>query len=327
MKKFIVITSVFEPTRAIHDFTGLKDYRVVVVGDKKTIANWHCDGVVYLSVKDQLETNNHLNKTLPFDHYCRKMAGYLYAIANGAEMIIDADDDNIPKVDWEFPGFEGLFSFIPADQGFVNIYQLYSTQAIWPRGLPLNLVTTQFELKKKLISNRCRVGIWQGLADENPDVDAVYRLTNNAPCYFKNRKPVVLGKNTLSPFNSQNTAFRKELFPLLYLPVSVNFRFTDILRGLIAQPIMWLYDYHLGFTNATVIQKRNPHDYQEDFISEIPMYQYSGQINSIVDAVISGENSIAANLRNVYHALREKNIVSGLELTTLEAWLADLQNS
>ena len=69
------------------------------------------------------------------------------------------------------------------------------------------------------------------------------------------------------PYNTQNTATRKELFPLLYLPAYVTFRFTDILRGLIAQPIMWLYDYHLGYSGATVTQKRNAHDYFEDFQS------------------------------------------------------------
>lgn len=74
----------------------------------------------------------------------------------------------------------------------------------------------------------------QGLADENPDVDAIYRLTNDTPCYFDERAPVVLEAGTLCPFNSQNTATRRELFPLLYMPVFITFRFTDILRGLAA---------------------------------------------------------------------------------------------
>ena len=39
---------------------------------------------------------------------------------------------------------------------------------------------------------------------------------------------------TYSPFNSQNTLWRKELLPLAYLPSKVTFRYTDILRGMIA---------------------------------------------------------------------------------------------
>ena len=59
---------------------------------------------------------------------------------------------------------------------------------------------------------------------------------------------MVLGTGTMSPFNTQNTLIRKELFALLYLPTYVTFRFTDILRGLVAQPIMWAAGYALGFT-------------------------------------------------------------------------------
>ena len=41
----------------------------------------------------------------------------------------------------------------------------------------------------------------------------------------------------------------------MYLPTFVTFRFTDILRSYVAQPIMWNAGYRLGFTNATVTQK------------------------------------------------------------------------
>lgn len=268
--------------------------------------------------------NFQLAKVLPYNHYCRKMLGYLKAIQDGTDIIIDTDDDNIPKENWGFPEFEDKFDYIPGDKGFINIYQLYTQQNIWARGLPLNLITKQFGLEKDLLKQDCKVGVWQGLADEDPDVDAIYRLTSDKPCNFENRAPIVLGKGTISPFNSQNTMFRKELFPLLYLPTYVTFRFTDILRGLIAQPIMWLYDYHLGFSNATVIQKRNPHDYMKDFISEIPMYQFCEQVIETVDKSITASKDIAANLFNSYNALLKENIVTENELITLEAWLNDL---
>ena len=80
----------------------------------------------------------------------------------------------------------------------------------------------------------CNVGVWQGLADEDPDVDAIYRLTSDTPCYFNERNPVVLAKGTVCPFNTQNTIIIKPLFNLLYLPTTATFRFTDILRGLVA---------------------------------------------------------------------------------------------
>lgn len=323
MKKAIVMTSIFPPTEAVYAFSKMKEYKLIVVGDKKTPVNWFCTNVDYISVDNQERCNYSLSTVLPYNHYCRKMIGYLKAIDLGAEHIIDTDDDNIPKQNWVFPEFNQSFECIN-NKGFVNIYQLFTKQNIWPRGLPLNLITTDFELEQHLKNRVCNVGIWQGLADENPDVDAVYRLTNDAPCVFDERPPIVLDKGTICPFNTQNTIIRKELFTLMYLPTHVTFRFTDILRGLVAQPIMWLYNYQLGFINATVIQKRNYHNYMNDFISEIPMYQFCDKIIELITGCIASSESIEANLYNAYESLLKYNIVCDQEMKTLNAWLNDL---
>jgi hypothetical protein len=326
MKKSIIITSIFKPTKAVLAFSRLIDHELIVVGDMKTPENWKCKNVQYLSIESQKRTSYKIKKHIPLNHYCRKMFGYLLALSNGAEVIIDTDDDNIPKTNWKFPEFEGKYPMISTDMGFVNIYDFYTKQKIWPRGYPLELVNSGQKLTKKNIVNKeVKVGVWQGLADEDPDVDAVYRLVSNEPCLFSDYGPSVLGKRTITPFNSQNTAFRKELFPLLYLPSFVTFRFTDILRGLVAQPIMWLYGYHLGFINATVTQKRNPHDYMKDFKSEIPMYLHGRDIVDLVSTSISAKKGIEDNLFTAYEQLRKNDIICDKELATLEAWLIDLK--
>jgi hypothetical protein len=325
MKNSIVITSIFNPTEAVNLFSKMNDYDLIVVGDQKTPQDWFCKEATFISVERQNEVAKYLNKVLPYNHYCRKMIGYLYAIEKGATIIVDTDDDNIPKKNWRFPAFEGVFDYIPDGKGHVNIYSLYTKQKIWPRGLPLRLINKTEDLGTGIIQRQVNVGVWQGLADEDPDVDAIYRLTSDTPCVFEEREPVVLGYHTITPFNTQNTIIRKELFPLLYLPTYVTFRFTDILRGLVAQPIMWLFGYHLGFVSATVVQKRNPHDYFKDFISEIPMYQHCENITGIVSSVISKDETISSNLYKAYTALKDNYIVSEQELTTLKAWLKDLE--
>jgi hypothetical protein len=324
VKKAIVITSIFEPTEAVVSFSKLSDYHLIVVGDKKSPKDWHCDNVEYLSVDRQETLPYQLSKVLPFNHYCRKMLGYLAAIEQKAAYIIDTDDDNYPKENWGFPVFESEFDMIDGPAGFVNIYQYYTKQKIWPRGLPLDLINTDFQIEKFTSTQNCNVGIWQGLADEDPDVDAIYRLTDNTPCYFDDKPPIVLNRGTVCPFNTQNTIIRKELFALLYLPTYVTFRFTDILRGLVAQPIMWLYGYQLGFINATVVQKRNVHNYMDDFTSEIPMYQHCNKIVDLVTTVISADNTVEVNLRNAYNILLANSIVCEKEIVTLESWLADI---
>lgn len=326
MKKSIIITSIFEPTEAVQRFAKIPDHELIVVGDKKSPEGWAHENVKYLSVEDQEELNFNLHKDLPYNHYCRKMLGYLYAMKNGCDCIIDTDDDNIPNENWTFPEQKRAYDFLQEDMGFVNIYQLFTDQKIWPRGLPLDLISKDFKLEKHLDKNTVKVGVWQGLADEDPDVDAVYRLTNGSMCHFQNREPVVLGKGTISPFNSQNTMIYKEFFPLLYLPSHVTFRFTDILRGLIFQPIMWQSDYHLGFLDATVVQKRNPHDYMKDFVSEIPMYQHCHEVIEIVDKAISSSAGMVDNLHRAYLALLDHSIVKPEEIATLESWLKDVEN-
>ena len=146
MNKKIVITSIFPPTTAVEAFSRMSDYELIVVGDKKTPPDWSCENVHYISPADQEQSGFEISKLLPFNHYSRKMIGYLHAMAQGADLMVDTDDDNIPKPDWTFPEFDAEFDFIPANKGFVNVYQLYTDAPIWPRGLPLKLIKTQTTL-------------------------------------------------------------------------------------------------------------------------------------------------------------------------------------
>ena len=50
---------------------------------------------------DQLNSEFTIANLLPKNHYTRKNLGYLYAIKNGADAIIDTDDDNFPDpIEW-----------------------------------------------------------------------------------------------------------------------------------------------------------------------------------------------------------------------------------
>ncbi len=321
MTTTIVITSIFPPSEAVRRYAALPGYRLVVAGDRKTPSSWSCDGAVFLPLERQQAIGRELHELMPLDHYCRKMFGYLVAIRDGAQRIVDTDDDNIPKPEFGFPPLEGAFDLVPKHRGYANVYAYFTGRKIWPRGLPLRCIASR---PPQLEQAQSRIGIWQGLADEDPDVDALYRLTDNTPCWFDAKPPLALGEGTLAPLNSQNTLFRRELFPLLYLPTQVSFRFTDILRGWVAQPILWAHGYRAGFTQATVVQKRNPHDYFKDFLSEIPMYQHGEEVPEIVGAAIGASRSVADNLHEAYVALERRGIVERKELQVLDAWLKAL---
>ena len=324
MSKFIVITSIYKPTESVSSFSRQDCYELIVVGDKKTPPDWRHDNVIYLSIDQQEGLGFELSRHLPYNHYSRKMLGYLYAMRNKADVIVDTDDDNIPLSHWSFPEFSGNYPVIPKGMGFVNAYELYTKQKIWPRGYPLRFVNgTKTIYPDSISEKKVSVGVWQGLANEAPDVDAIYRLTSDQMCIFEDNGSYVLDEGTITPFNSQNTAFIKDLFVLLYLPAFVSFRFTDILRGLVAQPIMWLYGFNLGLTNATVRQKRNPHDYMKDFESEIPIYLHSEEIIDLVSSCVTANRKIDENLYDAYYELNRQNIVCKQEMECLAAWLND----
>ena len=119
------------------------------------------------------------------------------------------------------------------------------------------------------------------------------------------------------------TARLRGFVKLLYLPADVTFRFTSVLRGLVAQPIMWVHGYQLGFTAATVQQECSPHDYLQDFKSEIPAYLQPYRVVAAVTRAIIPKNTVSENLRQAYAELAKEAIVTPQELDLLDCWLAD----
>lgn len=319
----IVITTINGPTGPIQAFANMQNKQLFVVADEKTPFPWSLENVHLIQAKSKSDIQSQTSRLLPVNHYSRKNLGYLEAARSGAEIIIDTDDDNFPLDNFGFPDFNGRYLSTQNFDGWLNAYEYFTDSKIWPRGLPLSLINTK--TKQPLIRLEQNVGVWQGLANGDPDVDAVYRLTNEGVFSFREHEEVVLSPGTVCPFNSQNTAFRKELFPLLYIPSTVSFRFSDILRSLVAQPIMWLAGFSLGFTRATVFQDRNPHDFFLDFKDEIEMYFNVQECLECAHEFSSPELSVENNLISVYRELERRKIVRPEELLILKSWLEELK--
>lgn len=137
---------------------------------------------------------------LPWNHFGRKNVGYLYAILHGALEIWDFDDDNGLLLDdmlqipdktpdnktntinvrelkyYSYPSF--------------NPYPLMGAPSspCWPRGIPLehiksNLTSFQLSFTTTRLPVQ-HIGIIQSLANHDPDMDAIYRLTQPLPFDF-----------------------------------------------------------------------------------------------------------------------------------------------
>ncbi|MCF7795390.1 STELLO glycosyltransferase family protein [Patescibacteria group bacterium] len=314
-KRSIVITTINSKNVVLDKFSKIKDYNLIIVGDKKSPTSYDLNAE-YINIDKQLSLFPKFAKSISYNHYARKNIGYLYAIIRNSDIIAESDDDNMPKKDWGLIPTANRLKTIIAPQ-FPNVYKEFTNAQVWPRGFPLDLILSKQINKSE--NRNCKILIWQGLADGSPDVDAVYRLVINKDIKFKKGVKIALAKGVLSPFNSQNTIWLKQAFCFMYLPHTVTFRYTDILRSFVAQYGIWARNGQLAFISSTVIQKRNPHDFLNDFIDEYPMYKNFKKVIEILDkCVLKGDNN---DLLIMYKALYKTKIVKKKELSSVSLWL------
>ena len=322
----LVVTSVSSPNKAMIELAeGCKKngYRFIVIGDEASPSDFHIEGCEFFDIKDQINTGFRFAEMCPTRHYTRKNIGYLIAIKNGAEIIIETDDDNIPYDTFWQERQRSRKEKIIERAGWVNIYRYFSDEKIWPRGLPLEKIYDQYIPFESLSVEQTDCPIQQGLVDNNPDVDSIYRLIMPLPHKFRKDRRVILAKEAWCPFNSQNTTWWRDAFALLYLPAYCSFRMTDIWRGFIAQRIAHLNDWGILYHEPDVRQDRNEHNLIRDFRDEVPGYLHNAEICSKIEHLDlkPGIDNIGDNLRLCYEKLIDMQLVSAEEMDLLDLWI------
>ena len=215
------------------------------------------------------------------------------------------------------------------NKGWVNVFDYFKKNKkdlIWPRGFPLDEIKNKkfFEGELRFIESP----IQQHLSSQDPDVDAIYRLTHKEKkISFLRKKPLAIFKKTYSTFNSQNTRWFKLAFPLLYLPTFCSFRACDIWRGLIALRILHLNNMPLIYASPSNYQVRNYHNLFKDFVEEIPVYLRDKEILKILYSINlpAGEEKITQSLLMIYKKLVDKKIFPKKELIFLNCWVKDIK--
>jgi hypothetical protein len=324
-KRYLIVTSI-----AASDNVALLEYaqqsvaygtNFIVIGDTKSPADFTLPNCDFYSVERQRELPFPLARPLPTKHYARKNLGYLIAAKNGADVIIETDDDNYP-----YPGFwekreKTHQAHLLQNKNSVNVYRYFTNENVWPRGFPLENIHNEPPALPPPVSVECL--IQQGLADDNPDVDAIFRLVSPVTIKFRKRIPVAFGANTICPFNSQNTTWFREAFPQLYFPSYCSFRMTDIWRSFVAQRICWANGWNVLFHNATVWQERNSHNLMRDFTDEIQGYLNNSAIMQTLSQLNlkAGVTRIPENLWLCYEQLIRMNLIDRREINLIKAWI------
>jgi hypothetical protein len=345
-----IITTIQKPTVSV---LGLVEKlnevggKLIVAGDKKGPADFHPPSdasdhsksnipntsspnawpVEFFSLEDQLAMPFELAKLLPVGHYARKNLAYLAAIQQGATCIYETDDDNAPNESWVVRSeeVEQCRVVSSAENRWVNVYRYFSTENVWPRGLPLD------EIRKPVVELvpmpvPKRAPIQQGLVNGSADVDAIWRLVMDREFFFKAGASVYLEPGNWCPFNTQTTWWWPVAYPLLYIPSYCSFRMCDIWKSFVAQRCLWELDMGIVFHAPEVYQDRNVHDLMRDFRDEIPGYDKNREICEILAGVElkKGEAAVSENLLSCYEALVAKEIFPLKELDLLKAWIEAL---
>jgi hypothetical protein len=283
--KWAVVTTIFQPTRTIQLLSQMQGWCTVIVADAKSLpaesylaqlGTPSC--VVYLSLPAQAELGYSILEHIPQNSFGRKNIGYLFAMQHGAQVIYDTDDDN-EVTDQGLLNLWTLGNDVEAHFDWVTVgsnpYPAFGAARVWPRGLPLDQIKNASSSRQYPTVHRQEEGevcVVQSLANEEPDVDAIYRLTHfEYPLTFSSPPGMAcrIEPSWMAPFNAQATLFFKDAFALMLLPVTVHGRVSDIWRSYLAQSVMGCA---LAFSRPWVSQIRNSHSHLADFQAELPLY-------------------------------------------------------
>ena len=351
-----VITSIFKPTKLAIQLSRSDGWCTVIVGDRKSPAkgDWlqafesqggNASSVHYLSPADQDALPFATARAVPWNHFGRKNVGYLYAIARGAQVIYDTDDDN----ELHEPDAGGRLTRAAAAlmsssarcdrvcgeqlQSVHNPYPGFSKADAtadlpsWPRGFPLDRIRDQTSFNTSTCEASCStVSILQSLADNDPDVDAIYRMTRALPLTFDSHPRLLsLPPGTMAPFNAQATLYHRDAFWGLLLPVTVHGRVADILRSYLVQRLMWGVGQTLAFSSPLVRQVRNAHTYLADFVAEQPLYTQAGElVRHLVDLSEDQQGSFASQMIDLTINIYKLGIVEAADIGLVQAWVGDM---
>ncbi len=276
MKRVIVTTTINPPTKAIEKFQSMKDWDLVVIGDKKTPADYRLQRGVYVTPAEQERYDAALSDAIGWNCIQRRSFGLLWAHDMKADIVAVVDDDNIPLDGWGenlLVGKEAEVNFYETDLPAFDPIGATNHAQLWHRGYPLQLLAKRNyknKTKRKVMVD-IQADFWNG----DPDIDAICRMEHAPECNF-DASTFPMAANKLAPFNSQNTFLSGKCLRDYFLFPHVG-RMDDIWAAYYLQA----KGFRAVFNKASVYQERNPHDLVRDMKQEY--LGYENNLNLVTD--------------------------------------------
>jgi hypothetical protein len=268
MKKIIVTTTINPPTEAINRFQAMKDWDLIVIGDKKTPPNYKLERGTYVTPEMQEKYDKSLSDAIGWNCIQRRILGVLWAHDMGADIVALVDDDNIPQKGWGenlMVGREVEVNYYETDLPAFDPVGATNHKTIWHRGFPLQLLPKRDYSRKSRRSVKVDVqaDFWNG----DPDIDAVCRMEHAPVCDF-DPACFPIASNKMGPFNSQNTFISGKILRDYFLFPHVG-RMDDIWASYYVQAL----GAKVIWNTASVFQERNIHNPVRDMMAEYVGYE------------------------------------------------------
>ena len=279
MKKFIITTTINEPTEATIKFCNIadkKDFQFVIIGDTKTPhEEYHnlesiYQNVTYLPPVTQSELYPELSDIIGWKTIQRRNIGFVYAYEQGADIVATIDDDNIPYDCWGDDIMIGKEIEVDLYENTTcSYFDAISTTEhndLWHRGFPIEYLNFKNDIEykgKTKMTPLVQAEFWDG----DPDIDAICRLSKKPIVKFKHFEPFTTYQ--LTPFNSQNTFLHRSVLKY-YSVFPYTGRMDDIWGAYVMQ---YHFPNSVLFNKATVYQARNPQDLVKNLENEIIGYR------------------------------------------------------
>ena len=279
MNKYIILTSISEPTVATLKYCEIadqKDWKLIFIGDLKTphasyqaLETKH-KNFMYMTPEQQEQLYPELSKTIGWNKCQRRNIGWVYAYDQGADLVATSDDDNIPYDNWGDEIFVGQeIEMDNYEHLTANAFDPISPtehNELWHRGYPIEFVPIKNNIEYKGKIKR-KVLVQADFWDGDPDVDAICRITKKPIVKFNDFKP--FGSTQIAPFNSQNTFLAREVIPY-YVVFPYLGRMDDIWGAYVLQHF---FPDSVIYNKATVYQDRNVHNLVNNMMDEVIGYR------------------------------------------------------
>ena len=313
------------------------DMAFFVVGDEQTPER-ECRELLrdlgpaeYYSPEDQRRLGYESVELLNWRHPGRRSIGFLEAVRAGADVIVSADDDNLALDDSYFNTFDsilgGPFHGLQATsrRGWVDA-GWFLQPPVHHRGFPHQLWHPFSPPELQTVVD-ARVGVAAGLWLGDPDIDAVTRMVNMPTCLAAS--PVtdagfVVDPSCYSPFNSQNTAFVRELLPVLLMLTPYG-RFDDIWSSYVAERVMREHGWVVHYGRPYVWQERNDHSLIRDLGVEIEGMEATLRFTEALDSMPLQGKAILDDAARVFELLASSEFGRVGELG--RAWARDAERA